>query len=82
MLRYKIKWSCFIFQEAQLQKSQTVQENVELKSQLTNLRAEHDTVVAQVRQKEDKIQQLMKDLHNLVSYICIFFICIFVYFFS
>ncbi|XP_075215619.1 rootletin-like isoform X2 [Lycorma delicatula] len=51
--------------EAQLQKSQTVQENVELKSQLTNLRAEHDTVVAQVRQKEDKIQQLMKDLHNL-----------------
>lgn len=44
---------------------QREQEAIELRAQISTLRSEHDSALALSRQKDERIQQLMREVQNL-----------------
>lgn len=57
-------------------KYQCDQETAELKAQIDIMKLQHETCQSDLRMKEDRIQQLLKDVHNLVNSSILF--CLFV----
>nr|CAD7442663.1 unnamed protein product [Timema bartmani] len=49
------------------QQFQYEQESLQLKAQVSALRLEHDTASKESREKDERIQHLLADIHNLVS---------------
>jgi hypothetical protein len=43
------------------------QETADLKSQIHSLRTQHEAAVFDVRQKEERIQHLLREIQNLVG---------------
>jgi hypothetical protein len=46
---------------------QLEQEAADLKSQINSLRTQHEAALFEVKQKEERIQHLLRDIQNLVG---------------
>lgn len=53
-----------------MQKQQEMKkENYELQSKLNKLKVDHDNALEQIKLKDNKIQQLSKEIKSLVSFV-------------